>query len=254
MMTQRRLLVSGAMAALGVSALGLSRRVSAQSPSPSLPSQPTPFSKTAPGTALPAGWKHQVLPKVKQANRFALVADEGVTVLQVSSKASASSWLAPLNVPAAQATMLRWRWKVSQSLPASDLRSKEGDDYAARLYVTFDLPLERLSGLDQLRIESARLIAGTEIPAASICYVWGHAQPVGAHGPNPYTDRVQMKVLDSGPEHAGQWRELRVNLAQDWAQAFGGPMPPINGIALSADTDNSGSSVQAWFGDVRFDA
>ena len=253
-MMQRRLLVTGGLASVGAAVLPVPQRAWAQSGATALPSQLTPFSKAAPGTAPPAGWKHQVLPKVKQANRFALVADEGVTVLQVSSKASASSWLAPLNVPPSQASILRWRWKVSQSLPASDLRSKEGDDYAARLYVTFDLPLERLSGLDQLRIESARLISGTDIPAASICYVWGHAQAVGAHGPNPYTDRVHMKVLDSGPEHAGQWRELRVNLAQDWAQAFGGPMPPVNGIALSADTDNSGSSVQAWFGDVRFEA
>lgn len=251
---QRRLLVTSGLAAVGAVTLPVPQRAWAQSGATALPSQPTPFSKAAPGSALPAGWKHQVLPKVKQANRFALVADEGVTVLQVSSNASASSWLAPLNVPAAHANALRWRWKVSQSLAASDLRSKAGDDYAARLYVTFDLPLERLSGLDQLRIESARLISGTDIPAASICYVWGHAQPVGAHGPNPYTDRVHMKVLESGPEHAGQWRELRVNLAQDWAQAFGGPMPPVNGIALSADTDNSGGSVQAWFGDVRFEA
>lgn len=253
-MMQRRLLVTSGLAAIGAAVLPVPQRAWAQSGATVLPGQPTPFSKAAPGTALPVGWKHQVLPKVKQANRFALVADEGVTVLQVSSNASASSWLAPLNLPAAQAMTLRWRWKVSQSLAASDLRSKTGDDYAARLYVTFDLPLERLSGLDQLRIESARLISGTEIPAASICYVWGHAQAVGAHGPNPYTDRVHMKVLDSGPEHAGQWREQRVNLAQDWAQAFSGPMPPVNGIALSADTDNSGSSVQAWFGDVRFEA
>lgn len=248
---QRRLFVSSAVTALGASALSAPQASRAQA---TLPSQPSPFSKAALGAAVPTGWKHQVLPKVKQANRFAIVADEGVPVLQINSNASASSWLAPLEVPPAQAASLRWRWKVSQSLAASDLRSKAGDDYAARLYVTFDLPLERLSGLDQLRIESARLISGTDIPAASLCYVWGHAQPVGAHGPNPYTDRVHMKVLDSGAQHAGQWRELRVNLAQDWAQAFGGPMPPVNGIALSADTDNSGSSVQAWFGDVRFEA
>jgi hypothetical protein len=253
-MMQRRLLVTGGLATVGAAALPVPQRAWAQSGATALPGQPTPFSKATPGTAPPAGWKHQVLPKVKQANRFALVADKGGTVLQVSSNASASSWLAPLNVPPSQAAILRWRWKVSQSLPGSDLRSKAGDDYAARLYVTFALPLERLSGLDKLRIESARMISGTDIPAASICYVWGHAQPVGAHGPNPYTDRVHMKVLDSGAAHAGQWRERRVNLAQDWAQAFGGPMPPVNGIALSADTDNSGSNVQAWFGDVRFEA
>ncbi|TDM09705.1 MAG: hypothetical protein C4K60_10895 [Ideonella sp. MAG2] len=135
---QRRLLVRGGVTALGASVLAVPPRAQAQNTSTGLPSQPTPFSRQAPGLALPAGWKHQVLPKVKQANRFALVADEGVTVLQISSNASASSWLVPLNVLPNQAGTLRWRWKVSQALQASDLRSKAGDDYAARLYVTFD--------------------------------------------------------------------------------------------------------------------
>ncbi|MFD2453878.1 hypothetical protein [Ideonella paludis] len=74
---QRRLFVTGGLAAFGASVLSVPPSAVAQSGSAALPNQLTPFSKAAPGSALPAGWKHQVLPKVKQANRFALVADEG---------------------------------------------------------------------------------------------------------------------------------------------------------------------------------
>jgi hypothetical protein len=33
---------------------------------------------------------------------------------------------------------------------------------------------------------------------------------------------------------------------------FGGLAPRIVGIAVSADTDNTGEAVTAWFGDLRF--
>jgi hypothetical protein len=218
------------------------------------PGQVPGFTAAPLGSAVAPGWAHQTLPKVKQANAFAIVEDAGAHVLQINSSASASSWIARVNIDAQRQPLLRWRWKVSRALPGSSLKEKAGDDYAARLYVLFDLPLSRLSALDRLRISAAEAISGSEIPTASLCYVWGSQQAVGSRGPNPYTDRVQMVVADSGDAQAGQWRTHQVDLAQDWAAAFGGDMPPVKGIALSADTDNTGDQVQTWFGDVRLDA
>lgn len=208
------------------------------------------FSTATPGSALPAGWVHETLPKVERANRYALVAEDGATVLHVQSRASASSLLAALPGPPAPASTLAWRWKVSRSLPGSDLRSKAGDDYAARLYVLFDLPLEALAFGDRLRIRAARSLSGRDLPTAALCYVWGHAQPAGTVAPNPYTDRVQMVVVDSGSEQAGPWRRHQRDLAADWQQAFGGHMPGLRAVAVGADTDNTGDQVDAWFGDV----
>jgi hypothetical protein len=33
-----------------------------------------------------------------------------------------------------------------------------------------------------------------------------------------------------------------------------GPVPPINSVILSSDTDNTGESAEAFFGDVAFRA
>ena len=100
----------------------------------------------------------------------------------------------------------------------------------------------------------ARLLAGADVPTAALCYVWGRAQPAGSSGWNPYTDRVRMVVVDSGDTQAGQWRSHRRDLRSDWAEAFGGALPRISGLALSADTDNTGEQVEAWFADPRFEA
>lgn len=222
------------------------------------------FSAAPPGATQVPGWRHQTLPKVARHNQFDIVSapgndpgndpdieSRGASVLRVESKASASSWLTPLDHDAASAPWLHWRWRVSRALTGSDLRSQAGDDYAARLYVLFALPPERLSLGDRLRIQAARLLAGAEVPAAALCYVWGRAQPAGSAGWNPYTNRVRMRVLDSGDTHTNHWRQHVRHLPTDWAEAFGGEMPRVSGIALSADTDNTGEQVTTWFGDVR---
>jgi hypothetical protein len=200
------------------------------------------------------GWRHQTLPKVERANEFELVPDQGRRVLRIRSSSSASSWVTPLDIDATRWPLLRWQWKVSRSLAGSDLRTKRGDDYAARLYVLFDLPLEQLSLGDRLRIRASRALSGVDVPAAALCYVWGHAQPVGSTAWNPYTDRVRMIVVDSGDTHAMHWRAVERDVRRDWADAFGGPMPSINGVAIGSDTDNTADQVNTWFGDLSFSA
>jgi hypothetical protein len=212
------------------------------------------FSVALAGSRLPSGWTPRTLTSVERANRFDLVADQGGTVLRVISDRSASSLAAALRVDPAVTPLLHWRWRVSQAVAGSDLRRKAGDDYAARVYVLFDLPPERLGFGDRMRIAAARLLHGADLPAAALCYVWGTAQSVGESGWNAYTDRLRMIVVDSGNALAGQWREVVRDVAADFRAAFGEPVPMISGVALAADTDNTGTRVEARFGDLWFEA
>lgn len=240
MIDRRGLLALLALAGVGARAApGAARQVPA-------------FSAAVLGLVVAEGWRHQTLPKVDRANEFEVMADQGQHVLRIRSSSSASSWVAPVAIKAARWPLLRWQWKVSRSLPGSDLRSKGGDDYAARLYVFFDLPLASLSLAERLRIRAARALSGVDVPAAALCYVWGHAQPAGSTAWNPYTDRVRMIVVDSGDAHAMQWRSVERDVRRDWTEAFGGDVPTISGIAVGADTDNTGDQVETWFGDVTF--
>ena len=216
------------------------------------PSQPTPFSKAMLGSALPQGWALNTLPNVPHATRFELVGDEDQTVLRAESENAAASLMHKLSVDTAKTPWLAWRWKVSRVLASADLAAKSGDDYAARVYVLFDYPLENLGLADRLTISLVRAIYGQELPAAALCYVWDNRYPVGTSAWSAYTDRVRMIVLESGGEHVGQWRLERRDVAADFRAAFGEEPPPVSGIALAADTDNTGETVTAWFGDFRF--
>ncbi len=78
------------------------------------------------------------------------------------------------------------------------------------------------------------------------------ANKEGTIAPNPYTDRVRMVVAESGSASLGRWVEHERDVAADFRLAFGLPVPPVTSLVLSADTDNTGESTEAYFGDIEF--
>ena len=216
-----------------------------------------PFSAAEPGTGLPPGWYILALPRKKEPT-FTLVRDGGVTVLHVRSESAVGSVAHHLNVDPRVANRLTWRWKVDHTLEKGDLGTKEGDDFAARVYVSFDVPAESLSFTDRAKMKLAKLIYGAELPAATICYVWDNRNPIGTSVWNPFSDRLRMVVLESGNARAGEWIAESRDLDADFRAAFGaswhGPTPAITGVAVSSDTDQTLESVNAWFGDLRLEA
>ncbi len=213
---------------------------------------PLLFSSLTPGQALPAGFRLITLPKIAH-NKFSLVADEGKTVLRVDSNNSAGSIGLPLAVEkGSSASTLEWRWKVSRVLERADLDLKLGDDYAGRVYVFFDVPLESLSFVDRSKIRLARMVAGADVPTAALCYVWDNKHRIGHSAWSPYTNRVRKIVLQSGAANIGKWVDESHDVAADFRAAFGIDAPAVTGVAVGNDTDNTDDHVVTWFGDVSF--
>jgi hypothetical protein len=70
--------------------------------------------------------------------------------------------------------------------------------------------------------------------------------------PNPYTDRVKMIVVESGEIKLNQWLNEERNVYEDYKKAFGEEPSMISGIAIMTDTDNTGESATAYYGDILF--
>jgi hypothetical protein len=215
-----------------------------------------PFSRAIAGAPLPVGWREQPIPRAAPS-KLDLVADAGVTVLRVASLRAAGGATFALEPPAPDARRIHWRWKVDRVVAAGALGTKAGDDFAARVYVFFGIPLAALPWTERVRIRFARLVFGERLPTAALCYVWDNRHPVGTSDWNPYTNRVRMVVLQSGPAHVGEWTAESRDLERDFRAAFGsqwrGPMPPVTGIAAGNDTDQTGEGATAWFGDFRLE-
>lgn len=213
----------------------------------------TAFSGAPPGEALPAGWRALLVPRVP-AGELSLVRDEGRTVLRVRTHASAAAAAFALRVDARAAPILAWRWKIDRVVETADLRGRDGDDFAARVYVFFDVPEQDLPLLARVRIQLARLVYGTELPTAALCYVWDNREAIGTSQWSAYTDRVRIIVVESGNARAGRWVEASRDVAADFRAAFDREPPAITGIAAGADTDQTRERSTAWFGDFRLGA
>ena len=214
---------------------------------------PVVFSAHPPSAALPTHYRVLTLPTIKP-NQFALVADLATTVLRVDSQDSAGTVALPFNVQPNDTPYLTWRWKITRVVERADTTKKSGDDYAARVYVFFDLPLESLSFTERTKIRLVRLVAGGDVPTAALCYVWDNKAAVGARHWSPYTKRVHVLTLQSGNKRANEWVEEKHDVAADFRASFGTAAPRVTGVAVGNDTDQTGERVTTWFGDVSFHA
>lgn len=212
------------------------------------------FSSATAGSPLPDGWKQRAVAKVPAA-RISLVEDAGTTVLQVSSEGSAGVATHAMNAELRPGLTLAWRWKIDRVIASADLERRSGDDFAARVYVFFDVPHDSLPWATRLKMRLARVLYGEELPTAGICYVWDNRHAVNTSRWSSYTDRIRIVVQESGAARVGHWVEARRNLEEDFRAAFGsdwsGPLPAVNGVALGSDSDQTGEAAVARFGDVR---
>jgi hypothetical protein len=209
-----------------------------------------PFSSQSPGRQPIDGWSPINFRKSARQTSYSLVREDGAVVVHAQAQASASALTHQLLVDAKLSPILRWRWKIEHVLEHSDIFTKKGDDYPARIYVTFDLDPSRGSFAEHIRHRAAQLMFGKEIPASGLCYVWDTRAAVGTIVPNAYTGSVKMIVVESGSQNAGRWVEERRNVVADYRAAFGIDPPPLSGVALMTDTDDTGESARAWYGDI----
>ncbi len=214
--------------------------------------RPMPFSRGPVGATAPGGWSVQPLPKVERKTQYDLIADGGNIVLRARADRAAASLRHSVYADPARTPILRWRWRTDHVLQAGDMTTKEGDDYAARVYVFFDRGPETMTLKERALLKVGRARYGNDLPAAALCYVWDNHQPVGTIRPNVYTPFVAMVVASSGTGDVGRWVSLRRNIAEDYRRAFGTAAPQVTGVAVSVDTDNTGESAVSYFGDIEF--
>lgn len=210
------------------------------------------FSTLAAGSPLPAELKAWGFGGRTRPTRYALVADAGIVVLRADAENSSSGIVREVRVDPRAVPILSWRWKAVNVVAKGDLRTREGDDFAARVYVTFDLEPASLPAGERMKLSMARLIYGDRVPAAALCYVWDGKSPRETVAPNAYSERVRMIVAESGTGHAGQWVSVRRNIVEDYQRAFGSEPPEVTAVIVSSDTDNTGETAVAFYGDISF--
>lgn len=204
------------------------------------------------GSGLPAPWRVVRIDKRVPATVYRGAMVEGVQAIEANADQAMALLARPLAVDLGTTPILCWRWRVEAPVAAADMRTRRGDDYAARVYVAIDLPDSALSTGTRMRLTLGRRLFGRQLPDAALNYVWDNRNPVGTRQRSAYTDRVEMIVAESGGTNAGRWVSERADIAADFARAFGNtPGRPIQ-LAIASDTDNTRSRARAAFADLHF--
>lgn len=210
------------------------------------------FSRAQAGGPYPNSWKPLTFEKIDEHTEYSLVEDSGTVVVKAVSRGSSSGLTREVTIDPKRYPIVEWRWKVENILEQGDVTTKAGDDYPARLYITFAYDDGKVGFFEKAQYEVARLFYGQYPPIGAINYIWESRSPIGTMVPNPYTDRVTMIVIESGQEKVGQWVAESRNLYEDYLKAFGEDPPLISGVAVMTDTDNTRESAVAYFGDIVF--
>ena len=178
------------------------------------------------------GWEQE---EFKGRTVYRIVQDQGRMVLEADSQGAASGLIKKLDLDITQRPILSWSWKIAGVLPRGNGLTKQGDDFAARIYVVFP----------------AFLFWNTRV----LTYVWANRLPVGKQWPNAFTGKaVTMIAVNSGNAKAGQWVSHQRDVLADFRRIYGEDPPDLGAVAVMTDSDNTKGQAKAWYGDITLSA
>ncbi|MFN0305246.1 MAG: DUF3047 domain-containing protein [Burkholderiales bacterium] len=212
------------------------------------------FSTQKPGATLSGPWVPWQISVFKRSTQYDLVDYSGRTVIEARADTAASGLVHPLHFDPKQYPVLSWRWKTTALIDRANNKRAATEDSPVRILVAFDGDMSKLKPFDQHVHRNFKAMTKANLPFATLMYIWENRAPTGTVIDNPHTTRIKMIVADSGPEQVGHWCERSVNLYEDYRRAFGEEPPPVIWIGVMTDTDNTGETVRAYYGDIRVSA
>ena len=127
--------------------------------------------------------------------------------------------------------ILAWSWRPREFPKGADERDERRNDSVLAVYML--VPHSRVAG-----------------PKA-VKYVWSEKVPAGTHLASN-GGLTQVRVLRSGTEGRGEWRQEKVNVLEDYRRYFDAKEPPKPiGIAVLTDSDETKSSAAGDYADFK---
>ncbi|MBU4311699.1 MAG: DUF3047 domain-containing protein [Candidatus Omnitrophica bacterium] len=161
--------------------------------------------------------------------------------LTARSEEACSGLFYRISFDPAELPMISWQWKVkefpkkvTEGPVFSDDKNGwiEKDDYAARVYVIFP----------SLNFRRTRCIE----------YIWDQDLKEGTIMTSPYFKNIKLIVVESGYRNIDTWVFEKRNIYQDYKDVFGKPpRSRVGAIALMTDTDNTLSTAEALYKDIK---
>lgn len=173
---------------------------------------------------IPAGWQASR----KECSMFTLENDESGCYLRLTVDNQCTSIGKQVSYSTDTFPVLTWKWRVHDLPTGGCENKKETNDSGAGVYVIFKGKLK----LNKI-----------------IKYIWSTTLPAGTVLASPFNQNTKMIVLQSGRDNMGRWLTESVNIREDYQKVFNSAPPPVIGIAILSDADNTESRAVADYDD-----
>jgi hypothetical protein len=168
------------------------------------------------------------------ATDYSLTRVDGKQVVVASSHQSASAYYKKIDVDLDKTPILNWSWRKENTIDPGDELDKNGDDYVARIYV----------------VKTNGMILSTTI---ALNYVWSYQHHKNDTWGNPFAqENSKMLAQRDASDPEATWFSERRNVVLDFNRLHGRDTQQIDGVAIMTDSDNSGLSAIALYGDIFF--
>ena len=173
--------------------------------------------------------------------------------IQVNSEGSISIAFLNLDINLETSPHLEWSWQSLTPLVDTDTTIKGGDDRTLAIYVAFPYQPNQASFGDRLRRQAIELLRGPETPDRILTYIWGGGADRGEKIQNPYAGKNGQFIYLRTPKDGKEiWFQERVNIKQDFIDAFGfEPVSPVY-VGIGSDSDDTGVKIRARVKGLKF--
>ena len=141
---------------------------------------------------------------------------------------------------------------VPKLIDTADLSIQSSEDAPVRIVLAFDGDRSKLSFKNRMLFDLLEAVIGEEPPYATLMYVWDSRAPLESVILSARTDRIRKIVVDSGSDQTAIWRFHERDVVGDYRRAFGEEPGALVSVALMTDSDNTRTTVRAYYGEVRF--
>ena len=124
-------------------------------------------------------------------------------------------------------------WKIEKDLSGIKENTKEGHDFAARVFVI-------------------KKTGATPLSNRAINYVFSSNNEIGSNWPSPYTKKSIDNVLASTQKNLNEWITVKANVKDDFKRFHNLDVNELDGLAIMSDTDNSKMKSIAYFQNIYF--
>ena len=197
-----------------------------------------------------AGWRLLPVPGRAEAD-FAPAGADGIAV---EADRAVAFLYRPVEQGMGPKRRLLFKWRVDRAVPSTDLSRASGDDRSLAVHLVFPLDETELTFWERMEHALTRLVA-PPLAGRVLTYVWGGSHPKGTVVANPYLSDMRGKIiiLRGRDDAVGRWFREDIDFVADFRKVFGYRPPAPAFLAISADSDDTGSRAVGRVAEIAFE-